>query len=83
MGNLQCLNGEDGLEPAVVSVEEDSLMATWTILSMEIVSKLFIISERTPIIITEVPDMGIKVFFQHALHLLTLALKTAISIKFI
>ena len=84
MGNLRRLNGEDGLDPdAVVSVEEYSQMATQMILSTEIVSKPFIISEHTPIIITEVPEMGINVFFQHALHLLTLALKTTVSIKFI
>ena len=84
MGNLRCLDGEDGLDPdVVVSVEEYSQMATRTILSTEIVSKLFIISEHTPITITEVPETGIDVFFQHTLHLLTLALKTTVSIKFI
>ena len=78
------MDGEDGLDPdAVVSVKEDSQMTTGTILSTEIVSKPFLISEHTPIIITEVPEMGIDVFFQHTLRLLTLALKTTISIKFI
>ena len=74
----------DGLDPdVVVSVEEDLQTTTWMILSMEIVSKPIIISEHTPIIITEVPEMGVDVFFQRALHLLTLALKTTVSIKFI